>query len=177
MAGDLRSVLLFGNTGHEKFGDIARVLGREDRRMPGTVQKILKDEARRLKREAKASIMKQPNLRGVSHGLRKEIRSGIDFESIDKDGSTGFKVITQMPDEKAYIPRGFDTTWRGWRHPVFAKKGSPRYIDWNRWVTQHGAFPWWRVVMDTSLDSLEPQLQSAVESAAGQLVAEAEKSH
>lgn len=157
---DFETRVNIGVKGFESFGDVARVLGRVQRNFPKWVDKSIKDEAKERKKDAAARILLEPAYGGEHTGLREAISRGLEVAQVEDDeGDAGYRVITSVPkDDEAIIPRGFDTTWNGWRHPIFAKKDTPEYDDPRRWTRQHGAFSWFM----TAMEPAEPNLTKAI---------------
>lgn len=154
--------------GYEKFGDVARVMGRVDRNFPKWIQDEIKREAKERAAEAKKSIQGQRGASKKQTGILNTIARGIGTEEVSEDESFGWKITTSMPEEdEKYLPRGFDTSWGGWNHPVFAKKDTPRYEQ--EWTHQDGKYDWWVRVMKKAQPDLEPKLQDVLDKGAKEI--------
>jgi putative lipoic acid-binding regulatory protein len=164
----------FSVEGYEKFGDVARVMGRVDRNFPKWIQQEIKREAKQLSAEAKKSIQGQRAGSKKQTGILNTIAAGIGTEEISEDDEFGWMVTTSMPEEnEQYLPRGFDTSWGGFNHPVFAKKDTPRYL--RKWEHQDGKYDWWVRVMGKAQPDLEPKLQDVLDRGAKEIAAAAQE--
>jgi hypothetical protein len=140
--------LEFEVAGVQDFRNVARVLGRENRRLPKEIYNTIFRESKVLAKEAAAKVRAIP-VEGTKHtGLRKEIAEGIQIAGVvDKDGGRGVRVITTMAeDDEVYLPRGFDSR-KGWQHPTFGNR--------EKWVRQYnpGNYSWF---METMSDGQLP---------------------
>ncbi|WP_040829028.1 hypothetical protein [Nocardia jiangxiensis] len=156
--------------GYEKFGDVARIIGRVDRNFPKWIQAEIEKEAKQLQREAQKSIKGQRGESKAKKDILGEIAEGIQVEKFSEDGGDGMHIITSMPEEnEENLPRGFDTTYGGFWHPLFAKKDELRK-NW-KWYHQDGKYSWWVDVMEPSKvdEELEPKMQAIGDRAAEEI--------
>jgi hypothetical protein len=103
------------------------------------IGEVLHDLAEDRALSASIRVLGEP-VHGEKHtGLREEVASGVGLRDI----SGGTEVTTSMPDDKASIPRGFDTAvsfrpQRGtWRHPLFGDRSN-----WYRSGPSREGFSW-----------------------------------
>jgi hypothetical protein len=103
-------------------------------------------------------------------GLREEVASGVGLRDI----SGGTEVTTSMPEDKASIPRGFDTAvsfrpQRGtWRHPLFGDRSN-----WYRSGPHQEGFSWFIGAFDGADEDgrarLEQMLDDVIKGIAGEI--------
>ena len=126
--------LSFEFDGRKRLNDLGRALGRADRDIPRQVNKAIEKEQKENAKEAAKKVLQQP-AKGEdgSTGLRKNVAKGVGVLPL---GQNGHRVYTSMPEkDEAVIPLGLDTK-KGWRHPLFGRKGK------GEWFTQRGEFSW-----------------------------------
>lgn len=155
--------LEFHVDGLEQFSEVVRAFTRIDRSIPRDVLKVIKKEATALKKEAAALVLLEPT-HGKKHtGLRKKVSKGVRVIPVEEDGSKGFRITTEMPEEdEAIIPHGFDSPRKyGWRHPFFGDKER-------RFVTR-GEFSWFYATMRQANDHVKPKIEDILEDAADQV--------
>ena len=86
-------------------------------------------------------------VRSGKHGLRA--RAAASTRIVTKDNGfkqqVGVRITTEtsrMPQGQAYLPRGLDSV-QGWKHPVFADKGSSGGTWRGAWTRQYGTPSGW----------------------------------
>lgn len=152
--------LEFHVDGLEQFSEVVRAFTRIDRSIPRDVLKVIKKEATALKKEAAALVLLEPT-HGKKHtGLRKNVAKGVRVIPVEEDGSKGFRIITEMPEEdEAIIPYGFDSRRKyGWRHPFFG--------DDKVWYKTRGEFSWFYDTMKQAKGHLKPDIKDILKDAA-----------
>lgn len=147
-----------GVEGVESLVAVIRAIGEEERRLPDEFDRIINETADALVAVARAKVLAEPT-HGPKHtGLRAEIAAGTQVTQIPD----GVRIITSMPENnEAIIPRGMDSGYKGWRHPVFGNMG--------KWVTQRAAFSWFLDTMQDGKQPLEDGLHQALEDAADRI--------
>lgn len=164
--------------GYEKFGDVARVMGRVDRNFPKWIQKEIEREAKQLQRAAKKSIRGQRGASKKQTGILNEIAAGIGIEEFDDSDKFGWRIKTSMPEEnEENLPGGFDTSFGGFGHPVFYQPGrmkadgTPSWFAEKHWRHQDGKYDWWVQVMDKAEPELTEKLDAVLEKGADEIIA------
>lgn len=162
--------LEFKTEGYEKFGDVARIIGGVDRNFPKWIQAEIEKEAKQLQRQARKSIKGQRGGSKAQKDILGEIAEGIKVENFSENSGDGMHIITSMPEEnEENLPRGFDTSFGGFWHPLFASKWKPRK-DW-KWYHQDGKYSWWVDVMEPSKvnEEFTPKMQTIGDRAAEEI--------
>jgi hypothetical protein len=171
--------------GYEKFGDVARVIGRVDRNFPKWIQEEIEREAKQLQREAKKSIRAQRGSGKKQTGILNVIAEGIELEPHENGDEFGTEIRTHMPEEnEENLPGGFDTSFGGFWHPLFAtsrtfrrdKRGKFSGTQWNtKWYHQEGRYDWWVRVMDKAEPETTPKLEAVLERGADEIAKSAQE--
>lgn len=139
--------------GLEDLRMVRLALTQANRDIPRDSSRELMAEARLLRDKARSAILAMPTPAQAGHtGLRKEVAAGVHVQRLPIAGDVSrVRIGTDMKerDEKR-LPRGLDTTWKGWRHPFFG--------DRSRWYRQHGEYSWFMDTMEDGEDNLERRL-------------------
>ena len=131
---------------------IRLALTEANRDVPREMTKAVTTQARLLRDEARAEIVAMPTPKQAGHtGMRKEIAAGVHNTRLPLTGdATGVRIGTRMSErDEAMLPRGMDSTIKGWRHPTFGR---------DPWVRQYGIYSWFMDTMEDGHDPLERRL-------------------
>lgn len=99
------------------------------------------------------------------HHLRARIAKGVkvQIEARESGSKVGVFIVSRGSDPASKILKRYWDRDKGWRHPVYAKKGAKN----TKWVTQHG-----RPYFGGVIQKKKPQIEAAVRKALDQTVAD-----
>lgn len=92
---------------HSDLRRVARVLGEIDKELPGKLDKILYEAAKRGAAKASAKILRAPTGNSPRH-TRARIARGV---GVRRSRRGGYRVTTKMPAGEEILPRGFASQW------------------------------------------------------------------
>ncbi|WP_304452911.1 hypothetical protein [Nocardiopsis sp. YSL2] len=147
---------------------VAAKLRDVDAKLPTKLRSKLRKAAGVGVKRVKGEVRRMPvSGRHGSTGLRRRVARGVRARASTK---SGMRIVTSMPESaESIIPRGLDSRTRhadgGWRHPVFAPKGTPR-TEWT-WVDQKGGD--WFV---RPLSEMQPQVTAEIRKVLDEAAAE-----
>lgn len=154
------SLTLLVRKGSE-WSRVERAVAAEDKKIPASSTRALRQLARRRAEMAKGRVRSLPVKGRGTTGLRARVAAGVFVRDIPG----GARVHTSMAErDEAIIPRGLDRP-QGWRHPVFGNRDV--------WVRQRPLQPgWFSGTFDDARrpaeDDLEEILERSVQAIAAQ---------
>lgn len=132
--------------GEETLRAAANRLRVADEKLPAGLRKLIREAARTITKEQKSRV-RSMSVKGSagSTGLRRTVARGVTFQL--RTGGSGGKgaiarIRTKMPSNLAFAPRGFDTSFSGWRAPLFG--------DRSRWYRHGGSDRWFMGPTETN---------------------------